>query len=292
MTSYPWKGKTTVQINSLKHRVAMEKNYSERRAEVLKDLDGLRVEVDVKKNIGFIYLDRPPLNIVSYRARAQIRAIIECMDEDPDVGVIVIRGANGLYTSGGDVKAFPEIPFDEMSDLAWNIGAPERASKPVIAALEKYAFGVGFELAMACDFRLATEETLLALPEINLGEMPGSGGSVRVVKIAGLTRAKDMVMLGKRISASDAKDWGLITEVVTDSEGLDTLIEEYAASLNSKAPLALRALKRVLNSVYDTSLKVALDIEGHSYEKLRSTQDYAEGLEAFSEKRKPVYRGK
>ena len=292
MTSYPWKGKTTVQINSLKHRVAMEKNYSERRAEVLKDLDGLRVEVDVNKNIGFIYLDRPPLNIVSYRARAQIRAIIECMDEDPDVGVIVIRGANGLYTSGGDVKAFPEIPFDGMSDLAWNIAAPERASKPVIAALEKYAFGVGFELAMACDFRLATEETLLALPEINLGEMPGSGGSVRVVKIAGLTRAKDMVMLGKRISASDAKDWGLITEVVTDSEGLDTLIEEYAASLNSKAPLALRALKRVLNSVYDTSLKVALDIEGHSYEKLRSTQDYAEGLEAFSEKRKPVYRGK
>ena len=270
----------------------MEKNYSEKRAEILKQLDGLRVEVDVKKSIGFIYLDRPPLNIVSYRARAQIRAIIECMDEDPDVGVIVIRGANGLYTSGGDVKAFPEIPFDEMSDLAWNIGAPERASKPVIAALEKYAFGVGFELAMACDFRLATEETLLALPEINLGEMPGSGGSVRVVKIAGLTRAKDMVMLGKRISASDAKDWGLITEVVKDSQGLDALIEEYAGSLNSKAPLALRALKRVLNSVYDTSLKVALDIEGHSYEKLRSTQDYAEGLEAFSEKRKPVYRGK
>ena len=283
---------TTVQINSLKHRVSMEKNYSEKRAEILKELDGLRVEVDVEKKIGFIYLDRPPLNIVSYKGRAQIRAIIECMDEDPDVGVIVIRGANGLYTSGGDVKAFPEIPFDGMSDLAWNIAAPERASKPVIAALEKYAFGVGFELAMACDFRLATEETLLALPEINLGEMPGSGGSVRVVKIAGLTRAKDMVMLGKRISASDAKDWGLITEVVKDSEALDALIEEYADTLNSKAPLALRALKRVLNSVYDTSLKVALDIEGHSYEKLRSTQDYAEGLDAFSQKRKPVFRGK
>ena len=283
---------TTVQINSLKHRVSMEKNYSEKRAEILKELDGLRVEVDVERKIGFIYLDRPPLNIVSYKGRAQIRAIIECMDEDPNVGVIVIRGANGLYTSGGDVKAFPEIPFDGMSDLAWNISAPERASKPVIAALEKYAFGVGFELAMACDFRLATEETLLALPEINLGEMPGSGGSVRVVKIAGLTRAKDMVMLGKRISALDAKDWGLITEVVKDSEALDALIEEYAGSLNSKAPLALRALKRVLNSVYDTSLKVALDIEGHSYEKLRSTQDYAEGLDAFSQKRKPVYRGK
>jgi len=269
----------------------MQKDYSEERAATLRELDGLRVEVDAAKKIGYLILDRPPLNIVSYKGRAQIRAIIEAMDEDPDVGVIVIRGANGLYTSGGDVKAFPDIPFDGMSDLAWNIGAPERATKPVIAALEKYAFGVGFELAMACDFRLATKETLVALPEINLGEMPGSGGSVRVVKIAGLTRAKDMVMLGKRIPAPQAKEWGLITEVAEDSDALTVLIEEYAGTLNAKAPLALRALKRVLNSVYDTSLKVALDIEGHSYEKLRSTADYAEGIDAFAKKRNPEYKG-
>ncbi|MBT5455662.1 MAG: enoyl-CoA hydratase/isomerase family protein [Rhodospirillaceae bacterium] len=270
----------------------MTKNYADERAALLQDLDGLRVEVDADKKTGYLILDRAPLNIVSYKGRSQIRAIIEAMDEDDDVGVIVIRGANGLYTSGGDVKAFPDIPFDGMSDLAWNIGAPERCSKPVIVALEKYAFGVGFELAMACDFRLATKETLVALPEINLGEMPGSGGSVRVVKIAGLTRAKDMVMLGKRIPAPQAKEWGLITEVAEDSEALTALIEDYAAQLNAKAPLALRALKRVLNSVYDTSLKVAMDIEGHSYEKLRSTADYKEGLDAFAEKRKPNYSGK
>ena len=144
---------------------------------------------------------------------------------------------------------------------------------------------------MACDFRLATKETLVALPEINLGEMPGSGGSVRVVKIVGLTRAKDMVMLGKRIPALQAKEWGLITDVAEDSDELTVLIEDYAANLNAKAPLALRALKRVLNSVYDTSLKVALDIEGHSYEKLRSTADYKEGIDAFAEKRKPKYTG-
>lgn len=270
----------------------MTKNYADERAALLQDLDGLRVEVDAGKKIGYLILDRAPLNIVSYKGRSQIRAIIEAMDEDDDVGVIVIRGANGLYTSGGDVKAFPDIPFDGMSDLAWNIGAPERCSKPVIVALEKYAFGVGFELAMACDFRLATKETLVALPEINLGEMPGSGGSVRVVKIAGLTRAKDMVMLGKRIPAPQAKEWGLITEIAEDSEALTALIEDYAAQLNAKAPLALRALKRVLNSVYDTSLKVAMDIEGHSYEKLRSTADYKEGLDAFAEKRKPNYSGK
>jgi 2-oxoglutaroyl-CoA hydrolase len=269
----------------------MVKDYSAERGALLEELDGIRVSIDLEKRIGFLILDRAPLNIVSYRGRSQIRALIEIMDEDDDIGVIVIRGANGLYTSGGDVKAFPEIPFDGMSDLAWNIGAPERASKPVIAVMEKYAFGVGFELAMACDFRLATKETLLALPEINLGEMPGSGGSVRVAKIAGLTRAKEMIMFGKRISASQAKDWGLLTEVAEDTKALDDLLYDYTTALNSKAPLALRALKRVLNSVYDTSLKVALDIEGHSYEKLRSTRDYAEGIRAFSEKRKPDYNG-
>ncbi len=179
-----------------------------------------------------------------------------------------------------------------MSDLAWNIGAPERCTKPVIAALEKYALGVGFELAMACDFRFATKDTMVALPEINLGEMPGSGGSVRVAKIAGLTRAKDMIMLGKRIPAPQAKEWGLLTEVADDSATLTELIDQYATDLNAKGPLALRALKRVLNAVYDTSLKVALDIEGHSYEKLRSTADYQEGIDAFAEKRKPNYIGK
>ena len=270
----------------------MKKDYAAKRGALLEQLDGLSVQVDKVKKIGYLVLDRPPLNIVSYTARSQICAIIEAMDDDDEVGVIVIRGAGNTFTSGGDVKKFPEIPFDRMSDLAWNIGAPERCTKPVIAVLEKYAFGVGFELAMACDFRLATKDTLVALPEINLGEMPGSGGSVRVVKIAGLSRAKDMIMLGRRITATQAQDWGLITEIAENSDELTLLTEKYAADLNAKAPLALRALKRALNAVYDTSLKVALDIEGHSYEKLRSTKDYIEGINAFSERRKPKFTGR
>ena len=270
----------------------MERDYAEQRAQLLRDLDGLRAEVDVERGIGYLILDRPPLNIVSYRARQQIRGLIEAMDEDDDIGVIVIRGANGIFTSGGDVKSFPSIPKDGMSDLADDIGAPERCSKPVIAALEKYCFGVGFELAMACDFRLATAECLVALPESAIGQMPGSGGSVRVARIAGLTRAKDMVMLGKRLKADQAKDWGLLTDVAADADALNALVDDYAARLNALAPISLRALKRVLNSAYDTSLKVALDVEGHSYEKIRSTEDYQEGINAFAEKRKPVYKGR
>src|SRR5215467_10709693 len=117
-------------------------------------------------------LDRPPLNVVSYRGRSQINAIIDAFGQDPDVRVVVIRGANGIYTSGGDVKAFPAIETDGMSHLAWNIAAPERCPKPVVCAIEKYAMGVGLELAKACDIRLATKYSMLALPEDSLGQMP------------------------------------------------------------------------------------------------------------------------
>ena len=270
----------------------MERDYAERRAQTLRELDGLRVEVDPEKRIGYLILDRPPLNVVAYPARAQIRAIVEAMDEDDEIGVVVIRGAGGVYTSGGDVKAFPNVRRDGMSDLADDIGAPERCSKPVIAALEKYAFGVGFELALACDFRLATRDCQVGLPESAIGMMPGSGGSVRVARIAGLTRAKDMVMLGKRIAAEQALEWGLITAVAEDGEALTALVEDYAAKLNALAPISLRTLKRVLNAAYDTSLKVGLELEGQGYEKLRGTEDYLEGVAAFAEKRKPSYKGR
>ena len=266
--------------------------YLNRRAESLRALDGLRVELDKERRIGTLILDRPPLNIVSYKGRSQIRMLIEEMDDDDDIGVIVIRGANGVYTSGGDVKAFLDIPPDGMSHLAWNIGAPERAAKPVIAAIEKYAMGVGLELALACDFRIATKDSVIALPESSIGQMPGSGGAPRVVHLIGLTRAKQMVLLGERIPAEKACDWGLITEVVEDSEALTKLVHRYAERLNALAPISRSSLKRVLNLANDTSTAAGLDLEGHAYEKLRGTADYKEGIHAFAEKRKAKYHGK
>ena len=270
----------------------MERNYAEQRADILNELDGLRVEVDVEKRIGYLILDRAPLNVVSYKGRAQIRAIIEAFEDDDDVGVVVIRGANQVFSSGGDVKKFPQIPKNKMSDLADNIGAPERCAKPVIAAMEKYAFGVAFELSLACDFRLASADCQVGLPEVSIGQMPGSGGSVRVARLIGMTRAKDMVMLGKRLPAEQALDWGILTAVAKDSNALTELVDDYAKKLNAMAPISLQSLKRVLNAAPDSSLKVALEVEGHSYEKLRWTEDYIEGINAFSEKRKANYKGK
>lgn len=269
----------------------MTNKYAARRAEDLNTLDGLRVEIDEGKRIGYLYLDRPPLNIVSYQARTQIRAIIEEMDRDPAVGVVVIRGANGVYTSGGDVRGFFDVPRDGMSNLAWNIAAPERCSKPVVAALEKYAMGVGWELALACDFRVATKETVVALPEVTIGQMPGSGGSQRVLRMVGMTRAKDMVLMGRRIGAPEAHSWGLLTEVVENSAALDEAVERYASKLNALSPLGLSTLKRVLNQGENASLDASFDLEGHAYEKLRDSYDYKEGAQAFFEKRKATFRG-
>jgi 2-oxoglutaroyl-CoA hydrolase len=272
-------------------RTAGGKDYAGMRASILGDLDGLRYEVDTGRKIGWLWLDRPPLNIVSYRGRSQIAALIEAFGQDPDVRVVVIRGANGTYTSGGDVKAFPRIERDGMSHLAWNIAAPERCPKPVICVMERYAMGVGLELAMACDIRLATRDTLLALPEVTLGQIPGSGGSQRVARIAGLTRAVDMMMLGRRIPAPEAHAWGLLTRVVEDTSAIDAAIDEVVEKLVSMSPLALKTIKRVLNTAYDTSLSVGLELEGHAYEKLRESPDYKEGIAAFSEKRKAKFTG-
>ena len=124
------------------------------------------------------------------------------------------------------MKAFPDIELDGMSDLAWNIAAPQRCPKPVICVMEKYAMGVGFELAMACDIRIATKETVVALPEVTLGQIPGSGGSQRVARVAGLTRAADMMLLGRRIPAPEALSWGILTRVADDTAALDKMLDE------------------------------------------------------------------
>jgi len=264
----------------------MSKDYADQRAAILRNLDGVQYEVDTKKKVGFLWLDRPPLNVVSYRGRSQIAAILEAFGHDPDVRVVVVRGKNGVYTSGGDVKAFPQIERDGMSHLAWNIAAPERCPKPVVCVLEKYAMGVGLELAMACDIRIATKDTVLALPEVTLGQIPGSGGSQRVARIAGLTRAADMMMLGRRISAPEAYGWGLVTRVA-----LDRVLDDIIITLTNMSPLALKTIKRVLTTSYDTSLSVGLEVEGHAYEKLRDSSDFFFNVAASTEKRKANFTG-
>ena len=254
-----------------------------------KDLDGLRWEKDTKARAGYLIFDQPPMNVITFKARAQIAAIIAAMDDDPEIRVIVIRGANGLYSSGGDIAGFLKVERDGMHDLAWNVAAPERARKPVIAAIEKWAMGVAFELALAADFRIATENTQLALPEINLGITPGSGGTVRIAHLVGLTRAKEMIMRGRRLTAREALDWGLLSEVVPDGT-LDEAIARWVADLAARPPIPLTALKRILNSTYETPLSVGLLLEGQTFEKLRPGPEFKHGIDAFLAKARQTGR--
>lgn len=252
--------------------------------------DGFRIEIDEAHARGDIVLDRPPYNVITMPQRDQMRRAFETLDEDPRVRVIVVRSIGRHFSSGGYIKGFLEASPEQVSHLAWNIAAPARASKPVIAANRGYCFGVGFELSLACDFRLASETCEYALPEQKLGQIPGSGGSARLQKIIGITRTKDIVMRSRRIAAREANDWGIVTEIVPDDE-LEQATARLVAELVAFSPLAQRTAKKLLNDTEDASLAIAIEMEGHCYSRLRSSEDFHEGVAAFHEKRAPRFRG-
>jgi 2-oxoglutaroyl-CoA hydrolase len=222
--------------------------------------------------------------------RDALRAAFERLDADPRVRIIVVRAVGEHFSSGGEIRGFLEASPEHVSRLAWNIAAPARCAKPVAAATRGYCFGVGFEVALACDFRIAAESCLFALPEQRLGQIPGSGGAARLQKMVGITRAKDIVMRSRRLSGRQADEWGVASSCVPDAElaaATDALVEE----LRGFPPLAQRTAKKLLNDTEDASLSLAIDMEGQMYGRLRSSDDFREGVEAFHAKRKPAFRG-
>jgi 2-oxoglutaroyl-CoA hydrolase len=256
----------------------------------LATLDGFRVEIDAARERGDVVLDRPPLNVVSMPQRDQLRLVFEGLDQDSRVRVIVLRATGEHFSSGGDIKGFLEASPEHVSKLAWNIAAPARCAKPVIVANRGYCFGVGFELSLACDFRIVSETCLYALPEQRLGQIPGSGGSARLQKIVGITRTKDIVMRSRRIPAMQAYDWGIATECVPDDK-LETATDALVEELRNFSPLAQRTAKKLLNDTEDAMLSTAIELEGHCYSRLRQSDDFREGVEAFHAKRQAKFKG-
>jgi 2-oxoglutaroyl-CoA hydrolase len=253
--------------------------------------DGFGVERDAGRGVATITLDVPgKFNRVSMAARDELRAVFEELDRDSSVRFVVLTGAGETFTAGGDIPGFLERSPWHVSRLAGNVAAPERCTKPVIAALRGYCFGVGLELALACDFRLAADDVQLAFPEVTIGMIPGSGGTQRLARLVGLGRAKDVIMRGRRIGADEALALGLVTEVVSADE-LDEAVSRLVGELSRHSPLALAMAKRVLNQAYEGPLSQGLELEGLAYGLLRQTHDFREGVESFVEKREPEFRG-
>jgi 2-oxoglutaroyl-CoA hydrolase len=253
--------------------------------------DGFRVERNDERGVATITLDVPDkFNRVSMNARDELRGVFEELDRDDAVRFVVLAGAGEAFTAGGDIPGFLERSAWDVSRLADNVAAPERCTKPVVAALRGYCFGVGLELALACDFRIAADDVQLAFPEVTIGMIPGSGGTQRLARLVGLGRAKDIVMRGRRVGAAEALALGLVTEVVP-ADGLDATVARLIGELSKHSPLALAMAKRVLNQAYEGPLSLGLELEGLAYGLLQQTHDFREGVEAFTEKRKPEFRG-
>lgn len=268
----------------------MANSLKSTRSEILADLDGFRVEIDEAKQRADIIFDRPPYNIVSMRQRDQLSLVFEELDHNEAVRVIVVRSVGEHFSSGGDIKGFMKSSPEKVAELAKNVAAPARCSKPVVAQVRGYCFGVGFELNLACDFRICSETARFALPEQRIGMIPGSGGSIRLLHMIGIQRTKDMTFRSRRVPGRQAEDWGMVLECVEDSE-LEATVDKFVEELVTFSPLAQRTIKGVLNSAQTTTLEAGIEIEGQAYGRLRGSDDFAEGVASFYEKRPAKFTG-
>ncbi|PYN22057.1 MAG: enoyl-CoA hydratase/isomerase family protein [Candidatus Rokuibacteriota bacterium] len=251
------------------------------------------LRVERKGPVATLWIDRQPkMNTMTVAMRNEFPGIFAGLEADDAVRVVVVRGAGGkAFSAGGDVAEFLTLAPADLETWGDTLTSAERFRKPVVAAIDGYTMGAGLELAVACDFRIATLRSEFAFPEVRLGMIPGSGGTQRALRLIGMTRAKLFMMTGQRITAERAEAWGLITWAVPDDK-LDEAVDSLTGELAERAPLALRTLKMVLNRGADAPLDTALELERKAYAWLRSTHDYEEGVKSFVEKRPPKYRGR
>jgi 2-oxoglutaroyl-CoA hydrolase len=242
--------------------------------------------------VAYLTLTHGSYTVVTMEMRAKMAERFAEIDKDEQVRAVVVRSDGKHFTSGGDIAGFMEVDPIDFTDLGHDITAAARSTKPVVAAIDGYCFGVGLELALSCDIRLATNRSEFALPEMNLGMIPGSGGTQRLARLIGLSRAKFHIMTATRIKAQQAMDWGLVAGLYEDRDGLYAGTEELVAKLVDFSPAALRTAKEVLDRGIDGPLYTGIELERKAYSMLRATQDFAEGVKAFGEKRKPDFTGR
>jgi len=244
--------------------------------------------------LGIIKINRPTVhNALNKDTIKEIHNALQKWAQHDGVHVIIFKGAGDKsFIAGADIRQLHQKTLYQglEADLSQLCQTIEMCNKVTIAAVNGYAFGGGFELALACDIRIASENAKFGLPELNLGIIPGGGGTQRLVRLIGKGRALNYILTGDSITAKQALELGIVSDITTSEELWETVLTKSRKILE-KGPLAVRLAKLVVNEGNDVSLSAALTIEKLAQALLFTTEDKREGTEAFMEKRTPVYKG-
>lgn len=250
------------------------------------------IRKESKGKIGLVTLDRPKaLNALNAQLVAELIDAVVSHDKDPKIGCIIITGSEKAFAAGADIKemqgrSFPEVYIDNLFANAERIAA---CRKPVIAAVAGYALGGGCELAMMCDFIIAADNAKFGQPEINLGVIPGIGGSQRLTRAVGKAKSMDMCLSGRMMDVEEAERAGLVSRVV-DVADLMEVTMQVAEKIASQSLAATMMLKEAVNQSFETGLADGLHFERRLFHSLFATKDQSEGMQAFIDKRAAQFK--
>jgi len=251
--------------------------------------------LDKQEGVGLITLNRPDaLNALNKQLLKEVGEALLAMDVDDEIGAVVITGSEKAFAAGADIKEMSEQGYAEVlkeDKFAAINNVFARVHKPVIAAVAGYALGGGCELAMACDFIIAAENAKFGQPEIKLGVIPGMGGSQRLTRIVGKSKAMDMVLTGRMMDAKEAERAGLASRIVPTEDLVDKVLEVASAIANLSSPSVALA-KEATNRSLETTLAEGLLFERRLFHSLFATEDQKEGMHAFIEKRQPQFKNR
>ena len=244
--------------------------------------------------VGLITLNRPKaLNALNNQLISEIMEALEAFDNQEAIGAMVITGNKKAFAAGADIKEMADKSATEMKNNNYTAVFDRIRSirKPVIAAVSGWALGAGCEVAMSCDMIVASESAKFGQPEITIGVIPGAGGTQRLTRAVGKVIAMEMILNNRTLNSQEAYQFGLVNRVVPPETYLEEALR-LAEEIASRAPLAVRAAKRMINQVYEESLTAGLLQEKQEFYNLFSSEDQKEGMQAFIEKRKPEWKGK
>jgi enoyl-CoA hydratase len=244
------------------------------------------VTLEVADGVGTIRLDRPKMNAISFQVQVELRDVAAEATERDDVRAVVVYGGERVFAAGNDVKEMAELSYADMvkrgASLQSAVTAVARIPKPVVAAINGYALGGGCELALAADVRIAAEDAQLGQPEVLLGIIPGAGGTQRLSRLVGPSRAKELIYTGRFVKADEALTMGLVDRVVAREQVFGEAVA-WAGQFKDAAALALRAAKEAVDRGLEVDLDTGLEIERAAFAALFATEDRTTGMRSFVE---------